>query len=124
MADKIYCVSLLCVDKMTEEEPNCPICYERYRRGILPRDGKCNSDLSTSCKHYICVQCCHKMYVMSCRAIIPGVPIPQKCPICREDWTKWLHSNYPRYGHTDSEESSDSDNDSDSDSSDSDSNDE
>jgi hypothetical protein len=71
---------------MTSEE--CPICYKKYGEqddyNFLCKDGKINSDYADVCKHYICEECC-------------GMLAKQdeiKCPLCREDWTLWIHSHY------------------------------
>ena len=75
---------------MSEQCDTCPICYNTYGfqedGSFLCKDGIDNSGFAdeTSCKHYICVQCCIQM----CN----GDKV--RCPLCREDWTDWIHSHY------------------------------
>jgi len=77
----------------------CPICYNTYGYqpdgwSFLTKDGKNNSDMADVCKHYVCVICC---YQLSKQEIV-------LCPLCREDWTEWIHTHY------DEEEEEDEDN--------------
>lgn len=71
----------------------CPICFKTYGyqyddddedEYFLCKDGKNNSDISENCKHYICVECCEAL----------SEQIEINCPLCREDWTDWIHSRY------------------------------
>nr|WPF46791.1 MAG: hypothetical protein [Lake Baikal virophage 12] len=91
---------------MSDDE--CPICYKKYGEQeegyFLCRDGKENSYYADACKHYICVECCHKL--IGQETVL--------CPICREDWTQWIHSRYP-LEDSDEEESEEDDHSSDSD---------
>jgi hypothetical protein len=63
----------------------CPICYEGYGEkpngDFLCKDGKANSPYAEECKHYICVKCCEELSKAE----------HVKCPLCREDWTEWIH---------------------------------
>jgi hypothetical protein len=80
------------------EDDTCPICYNKY--GIqedgrfLTKDGKDNSDYKEVCNHYICFDCCYSLSKQS----------SVNCPLCREDWTEWIHSHY-----TDSDDETDDD---------------
>ncbi len=69
-------------------EEACPICFTHYGEqedgSFLTKDGKNNSDYAEVCKHYVCHQCCWKLSLQD----------HVKCPLCREDWTDWIHSHY------------------------------
>ena len=92
------------MDKDTE----CPICYTPYGEqedgSFLCKDGKENSGIMTPCKHYICVNCCWILMKLDHVA----------CPLCREDWTHWIHSHYysddeyPLYSSDEEEEAEES----------------
>jgi len=67
----------------------CPICYRHYGEQddgytFLTKDGKDNSDYAEVCKHYVCHACC---WELSKQKYV-------KCPLCREDWTDWIHTHY------------------------------
>lgn len=66
----------------------CPICYEGYGEkpngDFLCKDGKANSPYAEECKHYACVKCCIELSKAE----------HVKCPLCREDWTEWIHAHY------------------------------
>jgi hypothetical protein len=89
---------------MSDDE--CPICYKKYGyqedESFLCRDSKDNSDYAEACKHYVCVECCR---VLAKQDTV-------LCPLCREDWTQWIHSHYPVAEESEeSEEEDDSDSD-------------
>jgi hypothetical protein len=67
---------------------DCPICYTTYGDqpdgSFLTKDGKNNSEMADECKHYVCYRCC---YQLSKQKIV-------SCPLCREDWTEWIHTHY------------------------------
>ena len=69
------------------EEP-CPICLTHYGEqddgSFLTKDGKDNSDYAEVCDHYVCHKCCWRLSKQE----------HVKCPLCREDWTDWIHSRY------------------------------
>ena len=71
-----------------KKKEECPICYKSYGNqedgSFLAKDGKDNSDYAEVCKHYVCYQCCWKL---SKQDIV-------LCPLCREDWTDWIHTHY------------------------------
>jgi hypothetical protein len=66
----------------------CPICFTHYGEqadgSFLTKDGKDNSDYAEVCKHYICHRCCWELSKQE----------HVKCPLCREDWTDWIHTHY------------------------------
>lgn len=73
----------------------CPICYRTHGEQddgyFLVFNGKDNyNDFREICKHYICTECC----------AILAQQETVSCPLCREDWTDWIHACYL----TDSEE--------------------
>jgi len=76
----------------------CPICYKYYGEqedgSFLTKDGKNNSDYAEVCKHYVCYQCCWKL----------SKEEHVKCPLCREDWTEWIHSHYTESDESDEDE--------------------
>ena len=82
-----------------DEQGECPLCYAAYGRQeddtFLCRDGIDNSDFETDCTHYICTQCAQEL---AKREEI-------RCPLCREDWTDWIHSVY----YSDEEDEEDAD---------------
>lgn len=69
-------------------EEDCPICYKYYGNqedgSFLTKDGKDNSGYAEVCKHYVCHECCWKLSKQDNIA----------CPLCREDWTDWIHTHY------------------------------
>lgn len=79
----------------------CCICYYNYGLqedgSFLCKDGICNSEMykhnPSLCTHYVCERCC---LILIQNTIV-------KCPLCREDWTEWIHSHY----YTDSDYESD-----------------
>ena len=79
----------------------CPICYTNYGEQddgtFLTKDGKDNSDYADVCNHYICYKCCWELSKKE----------DVKCPLCREDWTDWIHSHY--YEEDDDEEDDEED---------------
>ena len=66
----------------------CPICYKQYGEqedgSFLTKDGKKNSCCAEECSHYICYECCWRLAKQDIVL----------CPLCREDWTDWIHSRY------------------------------
>jgi hypothetical protein len=73
--------------KLDEE---CPICYTKYGRqedgSFLCMDSINNSALASTstCTHYICAHCCWELSRME----------QVRCPLCREDWSEWVHQRY------------------------------
>ena len=72
---------------MSEDDDECPISFEKYGYGdredgyFLIKDGKINNEDTDICNHFICVNCCAEMWNQE----------EIRCPICREDWTEWMH---------------------------------
>jgi hypothetical protein len=66
-------------------ERECPVCYEVDQ--II--DGPSNSDMETSCPHYLCIYCWEEIY--QCHT---EEDFPAKCPLCRIDVSDWLTSHY------------------------------
>ena len=89
------------IPQFIHDQKECPICFTRYGKQpddtFLCRDGIDNSDFKTDCTHYICVICAREMSRQE----------EIKCPLCREDWTDWMHSHY----YTDSDDDSNDDDD-------------
>jgi hypothetical protein len=76
---------------MTIDKRECPVCYETDKTF----DGKCNSDDRDKCMHYVCMECCQKMYNELRKAFIKGNrDVEACCPLCREKWTMWLLTHY------------------------------
>ena len=71
---------------MTKKE--CPICLCTYAEGGSPFDSPCETNIQSKCKHYLCMECWKEIYNRACQCCIV------KCPLCREDITEWLFSNY------------------------------
>lgn len=79
------------------DDNECPICYRTYSRGLLLKDGKCNSAHKQNCCHYICVECCYEFGNILNNQIYEWSEsnvVEIKCPLCREDWTDWILENY------------------------------
>lgn len=97
-------------------EEECPICYEKYGEqedgNFLCKDGKCNSGCENECNHYICVKCCKTLRDKFIEDDEEEEDEEKKvrCPLCREDWTDWIESNYCSDDETDEDESEDEDN--------------
>ena len=96
---------------MSVLDDSCPICYSEYGPQedgtFLCKDGINNSDYESTCKHYICVECCDKM----CRKAVYDRDEVQ-CPICRYDWTQWIIYRYKDdsyYNDDDEDEDEDED---------------
>jgi len=92
---------------MTEEEKNCPICFEEYGERedgtFLYQEGKDNSTFADKCKHYFCDKCIKKFSKCDCGC---GKIKKTGCPLCREDWTEYIY--YLRYFEMEEEEESES----------------
>ena len=77
-------------------EEECPICYNKYGEQsdgeFLCKDGKCNSDMSDLCTHYICVKCCKILRNNFIEDEDEDNEV--NCPLCREDWTEWIKGHY------------------------------
>jgi hypothetical protein len=60
-----------------EVDLECPICYKTYGT-------ECTREVPVGCIHYCCSDCCVKLSKME----------KVFCPICRLDWTLWIHSKF------------------------------
>ena len=58
-------------------DSECPICYRMY-------DSECTKEVPVGCTHYCCSDCCLKLSKTE----------KVFCPICRLDWTSWIHSKF------------------------------
>jgi hypothetical protein len=58
-------------------ESECPICYRTY-------GSDCEKEIPVGCTHYCCSDCCVKL--SKTEKVL--------CPICRLDWTTWIHSKF------------------------------
>lgn len=58
-------------------DSECPICYRMY-------ESECTKEVPVGCTHYCCSDCCVKLSKTE----------KVFCPICRLDWTSWIHSKF------------------------------
>jgi hypothetical protein len=61
-------------------DSECPICYRMY-------ESECTKEIPAGCTHYCCSDCCLKLSKTE----------KVFCPICRLDWTSWIHSKFNNY---------------------------
>ena len=79
------------------EDILCSICFATRQDFVenpeLVTDGPSNSDIPTSCIHYFCCTCLHKMFEGKCSGCI-------SCPVCRENIHEWWYgSHYPVHSY-------------------------
>lgn len=63
-----------------EDDLSCPICYEEYALDNNMKDNLFNHNIISECKHSICSNCLHEMYIKHI----------YECPLCRVDITELI----------------------------------
>jgi hypothetical protein len=77
MSSKYQIILKKAVKELGSCDSECPICYRMY-------GSDCEKEILVRCTHYCCSDCCVKL----------SKPEKVFCPICRRDWTLWIHSKF------------------------------